>query len=1412
MSWRGSAVLAFLVTSVLLAWSARSQGQTGALEVVRLPLRRPYQPVLVQRDSGGVTHVFARNDRDLYFALGYLHARDRFFQMDVARRRFSGTLAEIAGASELEADIQFRTLGLDRAAESTWEAAPAWVQQVVEDYTAGVNAWLEGPEFALPPEHPDLEITQPAPWKPTDTLVVMKGIAFSLSFSLMDLELTDVWDAYLAAGSQMGFDGAALFREDLWRSAPFAPAFTIQNAQPSSGGEARGGAAVERRAVRGREGLSQRPEVRRLVRRVVERWRKNPALAPFLRSPLERGGSNFWVVGPERSRNGTPLLANDPHLSLSAPAVFWECRLRVIDDPASGPMNVAGVSFPGVPGVVQGCNERICWGTTVFPMDVTDVFAERLEVEGFLNPQLKGTYFEGTVEPVIEIPQVYRVNRRGDGEVDNLETAQVGPLEGGVTYLVPRRNMGPLIGVEQGDGWLEFVGLSVQYTGWGPTREGETFLRLARARNLEEFEEALRFFDIGSQNWAYADVEGNIAYFTAGELPLREDLEGGIPDPTPPWRIRDGTHEHPHEWLPEPNPPADQAIPYKILPAEEMPHIVNPPWGYVLNANNDPLGLTADNDPLNERRPSGGILYISPGFTSLRMARLQQRFEEILASDDPVFDLEKVRALQADHVLVDAEFFVPYILEAWNRAGAPASPEELRKLTEDPEMVEAITLLEDWDFSTPTGIAEGYDPGDDPENMLNPTESERRAAAAATIYALWRSRVLANTLDATLERVGLAAHLPDSERSITALQHLLAEWDRRRGVGVSGLNFFEVPGIADPDVARDLLLLRSLREALERTSFAPFRPAFDESPTPSELFWGRLHRIQFRHDLVSKSSIPPAGGFSSLDPELPGLSRSGGFETLDASSHSARADLPASFMFGSGPARRFAGELTPEGPLAYQAVPGGYSGNTEDSSHRPRLLEWLTHRVHPLPLSRDPLPEETVERFFLLPETLRWVYPAVTESAPEFTGLAVANVTGDDLQFAVEAYGNDGIHPVPGTHAADLALAPGRQTAYLTRQLVGFPGGILSTWLEATWGPGTDATLAVPAGFYQVGDFELTRLDGGSPQAVPAGELYFPLLTPGGSEAAEVQVALVNGGERDMDLRLELWSGKPGEPLRAVAARLFHLPPSGRLTGEVAEVLGGPPTLSGWLRAAVEAGSAELSGLLRVDLPSGPALLMVNGLMPFQATRFFVPQVAAGAGLTSQIHLLNLGETSLAVRIWVFDGETSEAVIALQPRQSRDFDVLELFPEKEPASGDLWTASLLLETTGPGLVGAVSYAELETGRYAAALPLQVTLVERAAFGHLASVGDFFTGLALFNPHPHEVEVRLVAYGPEGDRLGGADLVLAPRGRSARNFHELAPGSLSGYLVLEADRPIAAQELIGTFDLRLLSVVPPTVLR
>ena len=302
------------------------------------------------------------------------------------------------------------------------------------------------------------------------------------------------------------------------------------------------------------------------ARRFLERPRDVPFFAPEGRG---EGGSNWWIISGRKTESRNAMLASDPHLSLSSPSVFHEVHLNVRRGHKQEPLNVYGVGFPGVPGVVHGFNDRIMWGSTVNPMDVTDYYQERVVADSLGRLH---TFFRGALEPIVVIPETYRVNAIGDGVPNTLVNAPAGSVPP-ATLVVPRRNNGPLVTAPSGS---PLTAISVQYTGFSATREIETFLRFGRAGTVEEFRQALQSFDVGSQNWAYADVDGNIAYFTSAELPLREDLQADTVDGLPPYFIRDGTGTLRHEWIRKDSRPADQAIAYEILPFEEMPQLRQP--------------------------------------------------------------------------------------------------------------------------------------------------------------------------------------------------------------------------------------------------------------------------------------------------------------------------------------------------------------------------------------------------------------------------------------------------------------------------------------------------------------------------------------------------------------------------------------------------------------------------------------------------------------------------------------------------------------------------------------------------------------------------------------------------------------------------------------------------------------------
>ncbi|MCB1035672.1 MAG: penicillin acylase family protein, partial [Acidobacteria bacterium] len=411
---------------------------TPAADAAPLPGLR--EEARVVWDTHGVPHIYTTNDLDASFMMGYVHAHDRLFQMDTLRRLFSGQLAELLGPDALPSDVQLRTLGLRRAAEETWATSAQITRVWLEAYADGVNAYLESQP--LPPQYGALELTRASipKWTPVDSLVAGKGLAFGLSFDLDDIDRTVSLMAFQAAGNAAGFDGTALFFEDLFRSAPPDPTVSIPEG-PATGPQSLEGTAA---ALSSLQPLRQvlRPETLELARTYRDRIAQIPTLSWALDGMDTDRGSNWWLVAGQNSASGLPMLANDPHLALDSPATFYEVHLLVFDPQRFRVLNANGVSFAGAPAIAQGCNGTLCWGSTVNPLDVTDVYQEVLVVDPATGLPTH-TMYKGEAEPLVLIPQVYRVNQIGDGAADNFAVADVGPTEGGLTFVVPRRNNGP---------------------------------------------------------------------------------------------------------------------------------------------------------------------------------------------------------------------------------------------------------------------------------------------------------------------------------------------------------------------------------------------------------------------------------------------------------------------------------------------------------------------------------------------------------------------------------------------------------------------------------------------------------------------------------------------------------------------------------------------------------------------------------------------------------------------------------------------------------------------------------------------------------------------------------------------------------------------------------------------------------
>jgi penicillin amidase len=914
------ALLALIALLALPSASLAHRPKTETVDVAGVQRK-----ATVLRDTFGVPHVFAKSEHDAYFMVGYLHAQDRLFQMDSSRRQASGTLAELLGPSALEDDAALRTVGLRRAAMRSLGAISPQSRAVLEAYADGVNAWLAA--NPLPSEYAALELTKAnvPPWTALDSMAILKLLAFGLSFDLDDIDNTLRLIAYQTAGATLGFDGRKLLFEDVMRSEPFAHAPSIFPGETSGPAMKHGGPAWSTSSLR--------PDVGKAARKALENVEGLPTASADQ-------GSNLWVVSGKRSASGRPMVASDPHLSLPSPPVFYEVGVDVNGRPDKR-LTLYGVTFPGLPAVVHGTNGHVSWGSTVNPTDVTDVYQEQLTLAGGVPV---ATTYQGNLEPTQIIPETFRANQPGNGTADDVVVV---PPSAGVppaTIVVPRRNNGPLISV------TGTTGLSVQFTGFSPTREVDFFRLLSRADTVAEAIDAQRYFDFGAQNWMYVDDSGNIGYKTSAEIPLREDLQAGTVTGLPPYFIRNGTGGN--EWIADPSPAEDQASAYEILPFAEMDGLVNPARGWISNANQDPTGQTFDNDPLNELRPGGGIRYITPGHSDgNRNARVTKRLEETLAGGDVSFS--DMQSIQADQRLHDAEVLTPYITAALQAAQTPGAPPALAALGADPKVQEAVGRLAAWQFSTPTGIAEGYDASDPFGFLLPPTQAEIDASVATTIYSLWRGRALAAIVDGPLIARGLGNFLPGGDQAMTALRHLL----ETGGTGASGIVFFAGP------VGRDLAVLGALKSALDLAASPTFAPAFGGSTNLADYRWGKLHRIVFRHPLGGPFSIPPGAGFTDLGPGLPGVATDGGFSVVDASSHNPRASTLNGFMFGGGPARRFVAEARRTHPRAVQVIPGGESGNPAGPWFGNQLGLWLTDEYHEATTRRGEIDVAQLLRF-----------------------------------------------------------------------------------------------------------------------------------------------------------------------------------------------------------------------------------------------------------------------------------------------------------------------------------------------------------------------------------------------------------------------------------------------------------------
>jgi len=600
-------LLALLLLLILLAaafWAYR----VALLPQVNGTLKVPglAAPVDIVRDREGVPHIFAHSEDDAHFALGFVHAQDRLWQMEMNRRIHSGRLAEILGPSALPTDKFLRTLGVRKNAEEQFKHYDAATQRALQRYADGVNAYLAVRRGPLPIEFLLTGAPAPEPWTPVDSVGWSTMMAWDLSGNWSN-ELMRMRLAQRLTKKQID---------------EFLPPY------PGNAGKADAPLpTVDYTALY--------KTLKGTVDQLVAAARTAP---PGFVSGM---GSNNWVVSGVRSETGKPLLANDPHLDLAAPSLWYLAQMS-----APG-FDTIGATLPGLPFVVLGRTDRVAWGFTNTGPDTQDLYIEQVRGNQVRTPN--------GWRPLNIRTEVIKVKGRAD-----------------VTLIVRTSRHGPLItdvSAAAKDAITQLGGDQFEIAfEWAALRPDDLTVQAAaklnRVHNWAEFVAAMRDFDSPEQNMVYADVDGNIGFIAPGRVPVRRadnDLMGQAP--APGWEAR-------YDWI-------------GFIPFASLPRIYNPSSGEILSANEKIVPddyrpfLTAEWEPPYRARRIEELLHSRPLHTLASFAAIQADQRSLAATDilplllqttpsSPAARQALSRLARWDGVM-SSDRIEPSIYEAWMR-------------------------------------------------------------------------------------------------------------------------------------------------------------------------------------------------------------------------------------------------------------------------------------------------------------------------------------------------------------------------------------------------------------------------------------------------------------------------------------------------------------------------------------------------------------------------------------------------------------------------------------------------------------------------------------------------------------------------------------------------------------------------
>ncbi|MEO8556105.1 MAG: penicillin acylase family protein [Actinomycetota bacterium] len=625
-------VVALVVAGVIgLSLVRRSFPQASG----RLAISGLTADVTVLRDERGVPQIYADNAADLFRAQGFVAAQDRFFEMDLRRHITSGRLAELVGQDGVKTDRVIRAMGWRRVAEAELPTLAATTRQYLQAYADGVNAYINK---AGSPDKMALEYSvlgqkfsgyRVEPWSPADSLAWLKAMAWDLRGDY-DNELTRA----RLSGSITPARFAMIFPP--YPTDTHHPILSDKAWSPTSASSSQSAASAVPDIAQ--DARVHDTAARKVYAEVADALDQLPMM-------VGRGdgiGSNSWVVGPQRSTTGKPLLANDPHLGVGIPGIWYQTGLHCRSVSTACPFDVTGFSFAGLPGIVIGHNQSIAWGFTNLGPDVSDFYLEQVVGDSYR----RGISFL----PLKEHNETIKVAGGRDVTTTIRETVH-GPLLSDVITSVAQAGESALV---EGKAEAGSYAVSLAWTGLLPGHTADAIFKINTAQNFAEFRAAARDFAVPSQNLLYADTKGHIGYQAPGQVPIRATSTAGAPPgywPAPGWDPK-------YDWT-------------GFVPFEQMPTAYDPPEGFIVAANQQ---VSASRTPFLTTEWDYGF----------RSERIRD-----LITATPKVSPERMSQIQGDTLNEFAPTLVKSLLAV--------------NLVNDPFTKEAQNLLRKWDFTQPGG-------------------------------------------------------------------------------------------------------------------------------------------------------------------------------------------------------------------------------------------------------------------------------------------------------------------------------------------------------------------------------------------------------------------------------------------------------------------------------------------------------------------------------------------------------------------------------------------------------------------------------------------------------------------------------------------------------------------------------------